>query len=107
MASVTIPGTGDSLIVEQFSSGASLALARQIAATLLGASVGGTLNVTAASSTNVPPPPAIPGKSVNELVINVGGDYTIPAATGGAPPWVVVLNSTDPVTIHGSQNTAS
>jgi len=106
MASVTIPGTGDSLIVEQFSSGASLALARQIAATLLGASVGGTLNVTAASSTNVPPPPAIPGKSVNELVINAGGDYTIPAATGGAPPWVVVLNSTDPVTIHGSQNTS-
>ena len=38
--------------------------------------------------------------------ISKGGDYTIPPGSGAAPDYVVILNSTDPVTIHGAPNSS-
>ena len=104
MAAVTVPGTGASTISELFDNANNLALAQQIANALAAASKAGTLNVTTASSTSVPPPPPNPG-GINELIIATGGDYTIPGGTPpGSPDWVVILDSTAPVTIHGSPN---
>ena len=78
-------------------------VAQQIANALAAASKAGTLNVTTASSTSVPPPADLGG--INELIIATGGDYTIPGGTPpGSPDWVVILDSTAPVTIHGSPN---
>jgi Ca2+-binding RTX toxin-like protein len=105
MASVTIPGPNNTTIIEHFAGGANLQLAQQISAALLLSSVSGTLNVTTASSTSPPAPPANPN-GLNELVITAGGDYTIPAGSAGAPDWVVVLDSTEAVTVHGSPNTS-
>ena len=96
--------TGASTISESFDNANNFALAQQIANALAAASKAGTLNVTTASSTSVPPPPPNPG-GINELIIATGGDYTIPGGTPpGSPDWVVILDSTAPVTIHGSPN---
>ncbi len=104
MATVTVPGTGGSTIGEGFGNSSNLALAQQIANALAAASGAGKLQVTTASSTTVSPPPSNPG-GVNELIINAGGDYTVPGGSPpGTPDWVVILDSTAAVTIHGSPN---
>lgn len=98
MASVTIPGAG-SPVVETFGNTANLQLALQIRDALVAASTAGVLEVTTVAggpNVQVPPPPAAIGEGgVNELVINAAGSYTIPAASGGAPDYVVVI---DPAT---------
>jgi Ca2+-binding RTX toxin-like protein len=106
MSSITVPGGGGSQISESFDNPTNAALAQQIANAIAAASNAGTLNVTTASSTSVPPPPSNPG-GVNELIINTGGSYTVPGSTSpNAPPWVVILDSAAPVTVHGSPNTS-
>ncbi len=105
MTTVTVPGTGGSTIGESFDNASNLALAQQIANSLRAASDAGDLKISVAGSpASDLSPPSNPG-GVNELIINSGGDYTIP---GGSPPgtpnWVVILDSTAPVTIHGSPN---
>jgi len=108
MTSVTIPGPDGSVIVQDYSSASdSLQIAKQIAATLLGADITGKLDITTISVQNAPapPPPTNPG-GVNELIIDAGGNYTIPAGSANAPDWVVVLNTTEAVTINGSPNTS-
>ncbi len=101
-ASVTVPGTGTSTISEAFNNQYNSALAQQIADALAAASNAHTLNITTASGGVSPPAPSLPG--TNELIILSGGDYTIPAATGGISDYVVVLDTASPVTIHGGPN---
>jgi Ca2+-binding RTX toxin-like protein len=110
MASVTIPGSGSSTITETFGSQANQQLAIQIGNALASASAGGVLTVTTVpGGGNVPLPPAALGAGgVNELVINAAGSYTIPAATAGAPDYVVVIDptTTGGVTIHGASDSS-
>ena len=107
MASVTVPGTGSSTIGQIFGNANNAAIAQQIADAINAADTAGRLIVKAppGKSGNVPPPPTNPG-GINELVISKGGDYTIPPGSGAAPDYVVILNSTDPVTIHGAPNSS-
>ena len=102
MASVTVPGTGTSTISEAFNNQYNSALAQQIADALAAASNAHTLNITTTPAGVSPPAPSLPG--TNQLIILGGGDYTIPAATGGISDYVVVLDTSAPVTIHGGPN---
>ena len=103
MTAITVPGADGSKISETFGNPNNTALAQHIANALAGALNAGNLNISVASSTSVGPPPSNPG-GVNELIINTGGDYTVPGGSPGSPDWVVILDSTAPVTIHGSPN---
>ena len=103
MTTITVPGAGGSKIGETFGNPNNTALAQHIANVLAGALNAGNLDIVVASSTSVGPPPSNPG-GVNELIINAGGDYTVPGGSPGSPDWVVILDSTAPVTIHGSPN---
>ena len=105
--SVTVPGSGGSSIKETFSSTQNFILANQIADALAQASKGaGLIKTSAVQGDPVPPPPlnTVPG-GINELIVNFGGDYTIPAGTQDHPDYVVVLNNAQDVTIHGAANT--
>jgi Ca2+-binding RTX toxin-like protein len=101
MATVTVPGTGGSTIAETFDNQANFALAQQIANALAAAQNAGSLTVTTATGGGLVPPPAGPG--TNELIIQGGGDYTVPSGAGGTG-YIVVLDTTDPVMIHGTPN---
>jgi Ca2+-binding RTX toxin-like protein len=108
MTSVTVPGSGGSEISESFDNKTNAALAQQMANAIAAANTAGKLTIVTATPGGgaVPAPPSNPG-GVNELIINSGGDYTVPGGSPpGTPPWTVILDSTAPVTIHGSQNTS-
>jgi hypothetical protein len=104
MSSVTVPGTGGSPISDSFSNSSNLALAQQVANALAAASKAGSLNITTASGGGAVPAPSASG--TNELIIAGGGDYTIPAGPGGSvSDYVVILDTTSAVTIHGAPAT--
>jgi Ca2+-binding RTX toxin-like protein len=104
--SVTIPGAGTATITGSFDNTANLQLAKQIRDALVFASHNAGLTVSVAGSTTVPPPSNTTPGALNELVINAGGDYTIPAGSGGAPNYIVVIKPdiNERVTIHGAPN---
>src|SRR6185503_1839449 len=101
MTSVTVPGPNGSTITEHFAGPINLQLAEQIAAALAAASTAGSLNITTTPAGVSPPPPPANPAGLNELVIDSGGDYTIPAGSAGAPDYVVIVDSIAAVTIHG------
>src|SRR5215469_3528135 len=101
MTSVTVPGPNDTSISANFGNPAAAQLAQQIRDALV--SAGANLNITTVSGSQLVPPGQ--GGTLDELVITGGGDFTIP---GGTPPgssdYVVVLDTTENVTIHGAPN---
>ena len=105
MPSVTVPGTNGSTITEVYGNPNSARLAQQISDALGAALSAHSLLVTAAPNPGftIPAPTTNPG-GIDELVISAGGVYSIPAATGGAPDYLVILNNTAPVTIFGGPN---
>jgi Ca2+-binding RTX toxin-like protein len=108
MASVTVPSGTATPIGQIFGNASNSLLANQIATAIANAAKAHTLGLTNITVPGaIPSPPANPG-GVNELIISAGGDYTIPASTNSQlnPDYVVVLNSKDPVTIHGASNSS-
>ena len=107
MASVTVPGTNGSTITHTYGNQFNQILAQQISNALAAANSAHDLTITSTAGGVSPPvPPAVsaPG-GINELIISSGGDYTIPAGQSPGSDYVVVLNSTSPVTINGAPNT--
>jgi Ca2+-binding RTX toxin-like protein len=107
MASVTVPGSNGPGNSATFGNQFNQALAQQISNALAAANFANALNITTAAGGVSPPvPPAVttPG-GINELVISSGGDYTIPAGQSSGSDYVVLLNTTSPVTVHGAPNT--
>jgi Ca2+-binding RTX toxin-like protein len=109
MASVTVPGSNSATtsVTTTYGNDSNFALAQQIADALAQAAKLGALTVTTVSGGSVPPPPTstVPG-AINELIIESGGVYSIPAGSKDAPDYVVVLDNTDPVTIFGAGNSS-
>jgi Ca2+-binding RTX toxin-like protein len=106
MALVTVPG-GSTPIGQVFGNSNNSFVASQIATAIAQAALAHNLDLRSVTVPGaVVPPPFNPG-GVNELVISAGGDYSIPSSTSSDnPDYVVVLNSTDPVTIHGAPNSS-
>jgi hypothetical protein len=107
MAFVTVPGTNGNPIGATFSNANSLALAQQIQNALFLASSSHHLNQTTVPPFGIIPPPPfnIFSNGINELIIDHGGSFTIPAGSAGRPDYLVVLDSSAPVTIVGGPNT--
>ena len=109
MASVTVPSGTATPIGQIFGNANNSLLANQIATAIANAAKAHTLGLTNITVPGaIPSPPANPAPgAVNELIISAGGEYTIPPSLDPAnPDYVVVLNSKDPVTIHGAPNSS-
>ena len=75
---------------------------------LAAASEAGSLNITTMpAGVSPPPPPANPAAAPTELVIDSGGDYTIPAGSAGAPDYVVIVDSIAAVKSTGAPNSST
>lgn len=105
MASVTVPGTGGSeiSISAVYNNTSNNLVAQQIAGLLANAASLSSLSITSVSGSGTIPPPAV--GTVNELLLGTvtGGQVTIPSS--GSAGYVVVYDSSAPITIHGSPNT--
>src|SRR6185312_2230939 len=81
--------------------------AQQLAGALAQASKDGSLSITSVSGGTLPPAPTLGGGGVNELLLGsvTGGQVTIPAGSGSVNGYVVVVDTNQPLTIHGGANT--
>jgi Ca2+-binding RTX toxin-like protein len=111
MPSVTVPGLGPTgfdvgAVKEVFGNTNSFLLAQQISDAIQAvADSSNTVNVVEPGiEGEIPDPPSTGPGDINELVISAGGEYTIPAGDESDADYVVVINTTDDVTIHGGPN---